>query len=196
MQPKHNPKQAHRLNQTLVSGTMMAACPFLSDAPFHRRLLLLAEHSCSGSVAFVLNEYSGFRLGELLPGFAGWDVPVWTGGPVEDDTLHIVQVQSAGLADSTEIIPGIWWNAHPAKAMKLANEGLLDQTKWYFFLGYAGWSPRQLEHEFDDHHWILGHYNPYFLPDEGSRSQWAQFLIDLGEPYNWLSGAPTHPSLN
>lgn len=196
MSSQQNPKQSFGLDQPLVAGTLFAACPFLSDAPFYRRLLLLAEHRPSGSVAFVLNEYSGYRLGALLPGFAGWDAPVWTGGPVETDTLHIVQVQSPGLADSIELLPGIWWNAHPAQAMKLAAEGLLDQNKWYFFLGYAGWSARQLEQEYEDHYWISGPYHPDLMPREGSIAPWSQFLYKLGEPYSWLSRAPRHPSLN
>jgi putative transcriptional regulator len=196
MSPKQNLKQSFGVDHPLVAGTLLAACPFLSDAPFYRRLLLLAEHSPAGSVAFVLNEYSGYRLGELLPGFEGWDVPVWTGGPVEGDTLHIVQIQSAGLAESTEVAPGIWWNAHPAKAMQLASEGLLDMEKWYFFLGYSGWSPRQLEREIEECCWIIGSLNPLYLPKEKSPHGWSQFLIELGSPYSWLSNAPAHPSLN
>jgi len=196
MSPKQNSKHFFEIDHPLKAGAMMAACPFLSDEPFYRKLLLLAEHGPSGSVAFVLNEYSGYRLSELLPGFAGWDVPVWTGGPVEGDTLHMVQVQAAGLADSTALAPGIWWNARPDMAMQMASEGLLDPNKWFFFLGYSGWSVQQLEREYEEHCWIIGHYSPLYLPKEGSPHGWTQFLISMGAPYSWLSNAPAHPSLN
>lgn len=196
MPPQQYPEHFYTRDKPLEAGSMLAACPFLTDAPFHRRLLLLAEHSQTGSMAFVLNEYSGYRLGELLPGFDGFDLPVWTGGPVESNTLHIVQVQSAGLAGSTELAPGIWWNAYPTQTMHLAAEGQLDKKKWHFFLGYAGWSPQQLQSEYEERVWIAGNYNPRFLPQMKQDNLWAQFLQTLGEPYTWLSTAPCHPSLN
>jgi len=115
---------------------------------------------------------------------------------VERDTLHIIQVQAAGLAESTELVPGIWWNAHPAQALHLASEGLLDSEKWYFFLGYTGWSPGQLESEYDEHYWIPGPCSHRFLPMDGLDNQWSDFLTGLGTPYDWLIRAPSHPSLN
>lgn len=196
MTTKSGPDRPYTPPSPLQAGTLLAACPFLSDAPFRRRLLLLAEHGLSGSVGFVLNDYSGYRLGELLPGFEGWDIPVWTGGPVERDTLHIVQIQSPRLAECDEMVPGIWWNAQPAEVMRLAGEGLLESEKWFFFLGYAGWSPGQLESEFGDHYWISGPYQRALMPREGSATQWSDFLDGLGAPFAWLSRAPMHPSMN
>ena len=83
----------------LREDILLIADPFLKDANFMRTVVYICRHSEDGSFGFVLNKIFEQTLDELINGLEGFPVPVYSGGPVQPDTIHF-------LHQYPELIPG------------------------------------------------------------------------------------------
>ena len=66
-------------------GILLIADPFLKDPNFLRTVVFICEHKEEGSFGFVLNRQYENTLDELIPELEGNKVPVFYGGPVQQD---------------------------------------------------------------------------------------------------------------
>ena len=65
-----------------------------------RSVVLICEHQEEGSFGFVLNRIFENTLNELMNDMDELNLPVYYGGPVQEDTIHF-------LHQYPELIPGI-----------------------------------------------------------------------------------------
>src|SRR3990167_6862101 len=72
------------------AGKLLLSEPFLEDPNFKRSVILLTEHNENGTVGFILNKPSNYKLNEALQNFPAFDAPLFMGGPVQTDTLHFL----------------------------------------------------------------------------------------------------------
>lgn len=146
-------------SSTCLRDNFLISMPHLSDDFFNQSLIYLCEHSDYGAMGLVLNRPLEFNLDKLL-GYldlpatqhAG-DIPVYAGGPVERERgfiLHrplITPPEGGSRAVSDEI--------HLSSSLDML--ALLSQhppQDALIALGYAGWSPGQLEQEMADNAWL------------------------------------------
>ena len=74
----------------LKKGHLLIAEPSITgDISFNRSVILIAEHTQSGSIGFILNKPLDFSLRDLLPELEQ-DFIVYNGGPVEQDNLYFI----------------------------------------------------------------------------------------------------------
>ena len=137
----------------------LIAMPNMADPHFSRTLTYICEHNDQGALGLVVNRPIDMTLQALferlslpLSGSALSDSPIYFGGPVQTDrgfVLHepagnwqaTLRVGSEiGLTTSKDILEAVGRGEGP--------------TRMLVTLGYAGWSPGQLEHELSQNAWL------------------------------------------
>jgi putative transcriptional regulator len=137
----------------------LIAMPNMADPYFSRSLTYVCEHNDRGALGVVVNRPIDMTLQALFERlsltlrdgeFA--DAPIYFGGPVQTDrgfVLHepagswqsTLKVGDAiGLTTSKDILEAVGRGEGPKRMLVT--------------LGYAGWSPGQLEHEISQNAWL------------------------------------------
>ena len=137
-----------------ASGLLLVSEPLLPDPNFERSVILLCAHDEEGSLGFVLNKPEESLLGELIEWPGESRLPVFNGGPVQQDTLQVLH-RVADLEGAIEVVPGVFWGGELEVLRECALQGRLVEADTRFFLGYSGWSAGQLEEELKERTWIV-----------------------------------------
>lgn len=179
----------------LDTGKLLIAEPFLADGNFSRAVILLCEHSEDGSVGFILNKATELTLGDLLPDLYTPQLPIYQGGPVQMDTLHMVHRMPVALGGN-EILPGIYWGGSYEALQDVIATNNYHPEDMRLFVGYAGWSPGQLERELKEGSWLVADISEDILFETDSDHIWKQAIKLLGKGYSYLANMPLNPQLN
>ena len=182
----HNPEK----------GRFLISEPFLMDPNFKRSVVLLTEHGEDGTVGFVLNNQVDLRLNEIIEDFPEFDVPVYIGGPVQQDSLHFIHRIEALREDAVEVRPGLFWGGDFEKLRNLIADHTIEEGDIRFFIGYSGWAPNQLNEELDRNSWIVAPPSKKFTFFDYPDTLWKRILKALGSKYKRMADYPEDPSLN
>jgi putative transcriptional regulator len=137
----------------------LIAMPNMADPYFSRTLTYICEHNDQGALGLVVNRPIDMTLQALFERLSltmrdpeTADAPIYFGGPVQTDrgfVLHApagtwqstLRVRDAiGLTTSKDILEAVGRGEGPSRILVT--------------LGYAGWSPGQLEHEIGQNAWL------------------------------------------
>lgn len=179
------------------SGDLLISEPFLPDPNFERSVILLCEHNQEGSLGFVLNKPSTLKLEDALDEVAGFDKTLYTGGPVQMNTLHFIHKAPHLINNSERISEGIYWGGDFNNLLTLVNTRQLSPADIKFFIGYSGWAAGQLEAEIGEHSWIV--YKQATARQVFQMSPnllWREVLSSMGGKYKMFSNYPIDPRLN
>lgn len=176
-------------------GKLLIAEPFLSDPNFARSVILLCEHGDEGSVGFILNHATELTLGDLLPEMLNKEVPVYQGGPVQMDTLHMLHRMPEKLG-GTEIIPGIYWGGSYEALQEVILTNDYKPADLRLFVGYTGWTKDQLTKELDESSWIIADAKADILFETEAKDIWKEAVRTLGKEYAFIENMPVNPLLN
>ena len=184
--------------QKPASGKILISDPFLQDPNFARTLVLLAEHNDMGTFGFVLNNAIDLTLDVALQNDSLPKTPICQGGPVELTSLHFLHTLGNVIANSKEIIPGIYWGGDFTKALELLENKPTMEEQFIFFLGYSGWAQGQLQDELEEEAWIVGEIGSsiLFKRELNAHDIWKMAMKNLGGKYALLVDSPIDPSLN
>src|SRR5665811_2169096 len=95
-----------------TKGHLLVAEPsIIGDISFNRSVVLLADHTESGSIGFILNKELEYSLKDLVPEVNG-NFKIYNGGPVEQDNLYFIHKVPELIPDSIEIASGIYWGGN------------------------------------------------------------------------------------
>ena len=176
-------------------GRVLIAEPFLDDYYFKRSIVLLTEHNEEGTVGFVINNPVEVELDELLPDFPSLPANVSVGGPVGTDTVQFIHTLGDIINDSLLIKPGLYWGGDFEQMKSLLTVGAIKQEEILFFLGYSGWSPRQLDDELEQNSWIVTELNTPTIMSY-NRNLWKNLLKDMGDEFKTWVNFPENPDMN
>ncbi len=142
-----------------LTGQFLIAMPSMSDPRFSQTITFICSHSEDGAMGIVLNRPTKHSIADLLKQIQLDPTPspilknhVFEGGPVQQErgfVLHVphleydstIQInESIALTTSKDILEAAAKNEAPKKMMVA--------------LGYAGWSPGQLEEEMGLNAWL------------------------------------------
>ncbi len=182
----------------LKKGLLLIAEPSITgDISFNRSVILLAEHTNSGSIGFILNKPLDFSLKDLLPEL-NKDFVLYNGGPVEQDNLYFIHKIPKLIPNSVEISEGIYWAGDFDTVCELINSGEISENDIRFFLGYSGWDTNQLFEELNHQSWVLvkNKYQSKIIEKKYNTSLWKDKMIELGGNYLIWSNTPENPTLN
>ena len=180
----------------ILSGKILVAEPFFKDPNFGRSIILMCEHSDAGSIGFTLQNKSAYTLEGLLESAEGLDIPVFIGGPVEQNVLHFIHQMPDKIPNSDYVTDSICWGGDLSIAIQVLQKDPSLQSKIKFFLGYAGWGSGQLAEEIKLKTWFLANSNPCLIFNTPYDSVWKNSLPLLGKDYEWMLNAPSDPLLN
>ncbi len=173
---------------------LIAELALTGNIPFSRSVVFLAEHNQEGSVGFILNKKTDYKLSDLLADIKG-DFPLYKGGPVDQDNLYYLHNTPDLLPKSVEIADGIFWGGDFTILHRELKKGSIPADKIRFFLGYSGWMPQQLDDEINADSWIICDNEFDVFPQKNSPT-WKEKLEKLGGEYLIWANSPENPNYN
>ena len=180
---------------TITNGSLLIAEPFLSDTNFERSVVLICEHSEEGTFGLVLNQATNLTLSDVLDDTYA-ELPLFTGGPVQQNTLHFVHRRPDLIDDSVEVMDGLYWSGDFEQVKQAVNLGTLKNEDIRFFIGYSGWSEGQLASELEAKSWIVARTDTAFLFDTPADQFWRGILKRMGGEFKAIAHYPVDPRLN
>ena len=184
-------------NTTSLTNQFLIAMPGLEDPNFSRSVTYICEHNHEGAMGLVINRPIDMELGEVLRQLKvetrdeGVEhKPVYIGGPVLPDrgfilhrphgswesTLHVTA--SVAITTSLDILNAIAHGYGPRDSL--------------FALGYAGWTPGQLEAEVADNSWLTVPADEHVLFEMPAESRWRAAAELIGIDPALLSSDSGH----
>jgi putative transcriptional regulator len=181
-----------------AKGKVLISEPFLPDLNFSRSVILLAEHSETATLGFVLNQSTDLFLHDLFEDIDVQKVRIFKGGPVQLNSLHFIHCDETLREDAQEIMPGLYWGGDFELLKDRMTTGVFNPELYKFFMGYSGWSPGQLEHEIEEDSWLISGIT---LADALSQTNsgndlWKKTMTALGGEYALLANSPLNPLWN
>ena len=176
-------------------GTLLIANPFLKDPNFSRTVIFICENQTEGAFGFVLNKQFSKNLNELLPELETYHSTVYTGGPVQTDSLHFLH-EYPDLLGGEEVFGGVYWGGNFESLLIHLKNDDISNNKIRFFIGYSGWSEGQLDDEIKEGSWLTVEATRKLIFETRPEDIWKESLNHLGGDYKMLANYPTDPQLN
>jgi putative transcriptional regulator len=136
-----------------LQGKVLVASPKLLDPNFARAIVLIVQHDENGAMGLIINRALQTTVREAWTQVSSVpypnDDPLYQGGPCEGPLIVLHEDETRG---QMEITKGIYLSSD-ADAVKSLVDDAVEPMK--FFVGYAGWSPMQLEAELAEGAWLI-----------------------------------------
>lgn len=188
-----------------LEGHLLIAMPGMTDERFMRAVIYICSHSADGAMGIVINKpASDLRLPDLLvqlgiisdddsirlPG-AIERMPVLMGGPVETSRGFVLHSPDYRVAQATlPVDRKICLTATIDILRAMARgDGPRDAV---LALGYAGWSPGQLENEIQRNGWLNCPADPAVVFEQDAHEKYDRALRLLGIDPALLSSSAGH----
>lgn len=137
-----------------LKGHLLIASPRLLDPNFVQTVVLMVQHDEDGALGLVLNRPTELTLRQaweqVSQDTCERNDNLYVGGPCEGVLAAIHPFEGAS---QIEVLPGLHFATETDHIKWLIQQG--DATQMRFFVGYAGWSPGQLENELDGGSWLV-----------------------------------------
>lgn len=170
--------------------------PFLQDAHFERTVVLICDHNEEGTFGFCVNKCADYHLGDVLDTFEGIDCQVFIGGPVEQNTLHIIHRMGSVIDQSTPLGNGLFLGGNFDQVSERIRLGIDSPTHYRFYMGYSGWGPGQLKIEIESDTWLIFESKIRWVFDTPYEKLWKEVLMGQGGIYSQMANYPKDPRMN
>jgi putative transcriptional regulator len=146
-----------------------------------RTVVYIVRHSRDGAMGFIVNRpiATGPLADVLTPlgmdttGLRG-DITAYYGGPVEPTLGFILHTIDYVSPDTLFVKGTIALTANPAILRDIGRG--VGPRRSLFAMGYAGWSPGQLEGEIAAGHWEVVAADEALLFDENNQTKWERAM--------------------
>lgn len=188
-------------NNTLEpkSGALLISQPLLKIPYFYQSVIFILERDRNmGHIGLVLNKETKLTFSDLLKGWRDGDrIPVYSGGPVDEERLFMLHTLGDILGPSTEIVPGLFIGGDLDKLATYITHGGELEGKIRFFLGYSGWTKGQLEDEIAQGSWAVSYDvdSSDILCGQG-KEYWRREVERLGDEFSRWLHVPENPRDN
>ncbi len=192
----------------LEPGTFLIASLGIEEDAFRRTVILVLQHIPDEYTLGVIinrplgeraNLYSRTELQNLTAGLQEGDVlsgMFFQGGPVDPGSLIFLHRVDELGDDATRISDGLYAGGDLDALREHTSNLESEQPLLRFYLGYADWSPGQLEAEIALGAWVLAPGDVDLVFSEEADQTWHEALHALGGKYVPMSFIPEDPSLN
>lgn len=133
-------------DEQLAMGKLLVATDEVRGSTFVQTVILLLHYDESGALGLVINRPTEATPKELLPdleGLSDYDGNAYWGGPVRLATMRALHRTNTPHDDEIHVFNTV----HQMPLDEQLPTGATDETNLRFFIGYAGWSPGQLDRE-------------------------------------------------
>jgi putative transcriptional regulator len=137
----------------------LIAMPNMADPYFARSLTFVCEHNDQGALGVVVNRPIDMTLQSLFERLSlelrdgeVKDAPIYFGGPVQTDRGFVLHAPAGNWQSTLRVGDGIGLTTSK-DILEAVGRGE-GPSRLLVTLGYAGWSPGQLEHEISQNAWL------------------------------------------
>lgn len=134
-----------------IAGRVLVSHPLQRDEHFCETVVLIHTHTADdGAMGVILNRPMGQCLGQVQDDFSVGPlavVPIHVGGPCSADRMAL-----GGWKFSARGPAAIRYGISREEAEALA---VVGDYRLFAYVGYAGWSPGQLENELRLNAWVV-----------------------------------------
>lgn len=198
-------KRQKRGGAGYLDGQLLIAMPVMTDRRFARSVIYMCAHSEEGAMGLIINQRASHisfpdlleRLGiTTLSGEEGISnellgMSVHVGGPVETGRGFVLHTADYHSSDSTlKIDDGVSLTA-TIDILKAIATGK-GPGRSMLALGYAGWSPGQLESEIHANGWLNCPADADLVFDDDVESKYQRALAKLGIDPSFLVSDAGH----
>lgn len=167
----------------LARGRMLIATRQVGGPFFTQSVVLLLDHDeRAGAVGLILNRRSTHALEEIVPNLGDAKLaksPIHLGGPVSPETIQVAWRTDDTPVGARRVLGDVHTSAR-AKVLEtlVAENPPADSIRAY--VGYAGWSPGQLESEIARGDWIVMRGDPKFVFHAEPEKLWPRLFAAHG----------------
>lgn len=188
-----------------LEGRCLVAMPSLQDGHFNRSVVYLCAHSEEGAMGIIVNHPApGVNLVDLLLQLKVIDSSdasrliesiggqrVLSGGPVDASRGFVLHSTDYRADDATMVIDDSVSMTATLDVLRAIAHGDGPQ-KAVLALGYAGWSPGQLEKEILANSWMICPADSSLLFDPEHETKYERALGVIGVDLGFLANDAGH----
>lgn len=173
------------MNDSEIQGQLLIAMPNLIDPNFWRTVVLVGSHSSDqGAFGLVVNRPSEIVLATVLPQLGvkeppSHSPPVLAGGPVQPEQGFVLVQGGLPSPSDHDINTPVFTISGRSEMLEALAMGRFDR-RFHLCLGYAGWSPGQLEAEIEQNSWLLAPANDDLVFSIPFEDRWQAALASIG----------------
>ncbi len=185
----------YNTNIKIGNGKLLISEPMLQDKSFQKSVIYICHHDAKESVGYVLNKKADHDLSSLISELNGIYFPLYIGGPVGLDSLHIIH-SVPDLIGGDLINENIYWSGDLESAIENIKLGKINESNCKFFIGYSGWGEGQLDAELDMSSWLVSNATDEQVFAMNDDLLWKESVVALGNKFNPLLYVPLSPEFN
>ncbi len=177
-----------------LKGELLIAMPAMGDPRFHHAVILICSHDKNGAMGLVINNVlSGLSFDHMIEHFkirpkdveALKKIEILGGGPVETARGFVLHKSDFRMKDTIAISDDFSITG----TVDILKEIIKDEgpDPFLFILGYAGWTPGQLEAEISENAWLTVSPDDALIFGFKAEQKWQMALAKLGIEPGFLS---------
>jgi putative transcriptional regulator len=136
-------------------GTIITSTPDINDPNFENTPILIVEHNDRGAVGFIAHLPLMKNLNELAEFTQYPPVPLFIGGPVDQENLFFLHRRPDLIEGGLLIKDGVYYGGDFQEVLAHLKDQTLAEKDIRLLIGYAGWDPQQLEEEIKEGSWVI-----------------------------------------
>ena len=136
----------------LSSEGLLIADPLMPDVFFRKTVIwkcLVEDPEVTG---YIVNRKLNCVIGDLFPALVNGNIPVFEGGPVENDRLFMIH-RLPTIEGALALGNSLFFGGSFDQIQWLINHQQLHADQIRFYKGYCGWTVKQLSEEINHCHW-------------------------------------------
>ena len=169
---------------SLEAGRLLVSTPYFNDPFFNHSVVLLTDYEEEHTAGLIINRQLSHSVYSLLNDIRV-DDPIYFGGPVLPEAVFLLHSFDS-CPEATRLLPGVYVGYNHVLIAVLETRAI-PNLKSKFLLGYAGWSPGQLEDELERNMWVIAPATQSLVFDTPADEIWTRTVRRLGPRYeHWL----------
>lgn len=175
-----------------LKNHFLIATPSMKDPNFYHGVIYICEHSLEGAMGIVVNLPLNVTLGDIFDNMQIHSTNpnmsqdhVFAGGPVHQEIGFVLHKPSLGKWQSSlKLKDDIVITTSKDILEATAHEEFTRPSAMLLALGYAAWSPGQLEQELKDNSWLVWPASSELLFDTPPEDRWLKAGQLMGVDFN------------
>lgn len=180
-------------------GSLLVSEPFLKEEYFHHAVISVIDYApYAEAMGVVMNRMTTFTLQGLIDRISvETPIPIFCGGPMSCDRIFYLHSLGEIIPDSQPVAEGLFVGGSFDAIIDYVNAGYPVEGYLRFFVGYSGWSPRQLDEEIANRVWaVTPADSPARLLTGCEDSYWHYHVRRLGNRFKGWRYHPSNPHVN
>ncbi|MDP4291576.1 MAG: YqgE/AlgH family protein [Bacteroidota bacterium] len=169
------------------TGKILLAEPGIQDFYFKQSVILLGELDGDGAFGLIVNKRTNIRFGDIINDHHGLNPYIYLGGPVRSQNLFFIH-RLPDLPGCNLITKGVYWGGDSEIMYQMIKNKLITENEVRFFLGYAGWTPNQLETEITEKSWRVTDMSASQIFSSEQSHLWEEEMMRINPAYKvWFN---------